>query len=73
MNDFKYKVGDVVKHKTSDFKMVIKRIVEKSQFSPQPGYSCVWYNPELSQNKKEAGFVTNFFEEFELEEYEVKE
>jgi uncharacterized protein YodC (DUF2158 family) len=56
----KFKIGDIVKHKTADFKMLIVEANNENN-----SYKCTWCNPE--KYKHEHGFVTTNFDEIELE------
>ena len=58
MNDLKFNVGDVVKHKAANFKMVITHY-DKDRLL----YHCQWYNDSLNDFKNER------FSEYQLEYY----
>lgn len=64
MSELKFDIGDTVKHKSSDFKMVIS---VKSEGKTKK-YECRWYYPEKSKSG-DYGFVNRWFDEFELEAY----
>lgn len=60
MNELKFKPGDVVKHKASELKMVVKFIHEEST----KDYKCSWYDPSIEG--KYQGFHYHVFNEVEL-------
>lgn len=58
MSDLKFNIGDVVKHKAADFKMVITFYDDERNL-----YHCQWYNNTINDFKNER------FSEHQLEYY----
>lgn len=68
MDEQKFKDGDIVKHKTAEFKMVIVNIREIANFYK---YTCRWFS-DICENEQ-TGFKTAEFEEYELDYYKPTE
>ena len=62
MSELRFKVGDVVKHKAADFKMLIMEVPEYNTGK----YSCLWFNADVSKGDN-SGFVASMHLEFELQ------
>ena len=56
----KFEIGAEVKHKTSEFKMIVIAFNDENDY-----YKCRWYDPEKTNN--EDGFISTNFHETELE------
>lgn len=63
MSDLIFKPGDVVRHKATNFKMVINFIADKGRKT----YNCSWYNDNFESRYK--GFQYESFDEHLLEHY----
>lgn len=63
MDDLIFKPGDVVKHKATNFKMVINFVSDKRDKT----YNCSWYNDNFESKYK--GFQYESFAEHLLEPY----
>lgn len=65
MKDSKINVGDLVKHKTAEFKMVVAELVQNT--GKPVKYKCSWFNKEISGDY--SGFHYQEFDEHELEKF----
>lgn len=65
MSDLKFKLGDVVKHKSADIKMVITKLPKQSDGQ----YGCLWFDKTVDKSD-DFGFVTSWHKDFELTQIE---
>lgn len=65
MSDLMFKLGDVVKHKSAEIKMVIITLPTQ----PDGQYGCSWFDKTIS-GASDKGFVTSWHKDFELSIFE---
>lgn len=65
MSELKFKLGDVVNHKSAEIKMVITSLPNQSDGQ----YGCLWFDKTISSSN-DKGFVTSWHRDFELTTFE---